>query len=126
MEKKHLKVGLKKFPTVKSKSYQPAAWSTEDKTTLGKDIWEQLPDNLDASTEVHFSPISEGNPYETDISTLKTRATTLRSELLAKSIVMILENKTLKEKLIANGKRSAVDFCKERMATETLKIYQSI
>jgi glycosyltransferase involved in cell wall biosynthesis len=48
------------------------------------------------------------------------------AELLAKSIVMILENKTLKEKLIANGKRSALDFCKERMATETLKIYQSI
>jgi glycosyltransferase involved in cell wall biosynthesis len=48
------------------------------------------------------------------------------AELLAKSIAMILQNYTLKEKLIINGKRTAIAFSKERMAADTLKVYQSI
>ena len=48
------------------------------------------------------------------------------ADLLAKSVATILQNNSLKEKLIINGKQSAIDFSKERMAADTLKVYQSI
>jgi TldD protein len=75
----------KEFPVVKNKSYQPLTWEQEKLDNLGPDIREQLVGNLDFSTEVHFAPLCELNPFETDISTLKKLATDSRTELLARS-----------------------------------------
>jgi len=85
------------FPSVKNKSYQPVTWSEEDLTELGQDIKSQLPENLDAVTEVHFSSFCAGNPFETDISIFKKLTTTLRSELLDKSKQRVKENPTFQD-----------------------------
>lgn len=87
----------KKFPKVKSKSYRPATWKEEDLTTLGSDIIEQLPKNMDSTTEVHFSPLCEGNPFETEIATLKKLATETRNEILEKSKKYVEANSNFQE-----------------------------
>jgi predicted Zn-dependent protease len=86
-----------KFPTVKNKSYKPTEWSMEDLSTLGSDILNQLEGKPTAATEIHFSPLCEINPFETDILTLKKLATNTRKELLAKSKENVSTNSKFQE-----------------------------
>ena len=85
------------FPHVKTKSYQPISWNKEDLTMLGSDIIGQLPQNLDATTEVHFSPLVAFNPFETNISNLKDVTTKLRTQLLLESKENVQKNSLYKE-----------------------------
>lgn len=85
------------FPSVKTKSYQPTPWSEEDLTTLGSDIVNQLNGKPGATTEIHFSPECEMNPFETDTITLKKLAGSVRSELLAKTKANLATNSNFQE-----------------------------
>lgn len=85
------------FPSVKTKSYQPTTWKDEDLSTVGSEITSQLNGNISATTEIHFSPECEVNPFETDIATLKTLASNTRTELIAKSKVHLSTNSDFQE-----------------------------
>ena len=85
------------FPTVKNKSYQPTPWSEEDLTTLGSDIVNQLSANPSSTSEIHFSPECEMNPYDTDTITLKKLASSVRTELLAKAKENLALNSNFQE-----------------------------
>jgi TldD protein len=87
----------KKFPKAIGECYKPVSWMEEDLTTLGSDITEQLPKNIDANTEVHFSPRCQLNPFETEISHLKKLATEARTEILAKSKKYVEANSNFQE-----------------------------
>ena len=85
------------FPNVKTKSYQPTSWNNEDLTTLGSDIVDQLPKNIDTNTEIHFSPLVIYNPFETEISNLKNITTSLRKKLIEESKKNVEKNSLFQE-----------------------------
>ena len=87
----------KEFPVLKSLSYQPLTWEQEKNSNFEADISEQLPNVLDSSTEVHFSPLCEKNPFETEISTLKKLVADSRVELSNKAKENIKSNSNFSE-----------------------------
>ena len=120
----------KAFPTVKTKGYQPIAWENEDRTTLGTDVLEQLPKTLKANTEVHFSPLCEGNPYETEIVALKNRATNMRLELLARSKKYVETNPSFQDlgdirSIMQQRLRTNIFVDREKNISQTLPISMS-
>jgi TldD protein len=71
-----------KYPSVKTESYKSASWESEKQAGLSTELTSQLGANLTNTSEVHFAPNCEQNPFDTNVEKLKEIATNTRSELL--------------------------------------------
>jgi predicted Zn-dependent protease len=85
------------FPKTEGIAFKPKAWKEEELSTLGSQITDQLPEKCTAKTEVHFSPLCEKNPFNTEIVTLTKLSSEMRNELLDKSKKFVSENDQYEE-----------------------------
>lgn len=89
---------LEQLPSLKTPViYTPKSWSAEDMSTLGFDIKQQLVKEVTATSQIHFSPLVEQNPLETNILDLKKKAQSMRTELLAQAKKNVTKNPAFKE-----------------------------
>ena len=117
----------KLYPTVKDNTFTPISWQDEDLTGLGLDITSQLPKDLNNKTEVHFSPLCEINPFDTEVSTLKSLCLKMRTELFDKSKKISQDNDNYEElaEVKSMGKQDIITHIfidREKNMSQTLPI----
>ena len=80
----------------RSEEYEPTSWSQEIAHGLPQDIQQQLPENLDATTPVHFAPQCRQRFEDINLDALVEMATTFRQKILSLSTRAVEEESVYK------------------------------
>mgnify|MGYP001600474632 FL=1 len=70
-----------KFPKLDANAYAPSSWGNEKSIGLSSELLSQIDSSLNRSSQIHFAPNCEINPFESSVAKLKDIASKTRKEL---------------------------------------------